>query len=387
MEQITVIGGGVGGLTAAITCAERGARVRLLEAHETLGGRARSTEGPYKANLGPHAIYKGGVLWDWLCERKLMPPLGRPLLTGVRFHYEGEIHRTPPLSLIPPGLRLRGRMAPVDQDFRSWVTDHSDARTAGMLSALAGVYTFHHDPGELSAAFVWERTQRLLLSARPPARFVVGGWTSMVDALERHARSLGVEILTRERVDALPAAPVILALELRDARWLLGDDEHLEWPSGRTLCLDLALREHRGDPYVVSDLESAGWIERFTAPDPSLAPDGEELVQAQMPLRRGEEADEAGVRLEALLDKSFEGWRGRVTWRRRQVMDGRSGALDLPGTTWRDRPAINRGDGIFLCGDQVAAPGCLSEVSWASAIEAATLAVDHARRGALRPAA
>jgi phytoene dehydrogenase-like protein len=383
MQQITVMGGGVAGLTAAITCAEHGADVRLLEARETVGGRARSTEGRYKANLGPHAVYKGGVLWDWLTERDLMPPLARPLLTGARFHYEGAIHRTPPLSLIPPGLRLRGRMAPVDQDFRSWVTDHSDARTADLLSSLAGVYTFHHDPGELSAAFVWERTQRLLLSARPPARFVVGGWNMLVEALERHARSLGVAIVTGERVDALPDLPVIVALELRDARALLGD-ETLQWLSGRTLCLDLGLHERRGDPWIVSDLESSGWIERYTAQDASLAPAGEHLVQAQMPIRPTEDADDAAARLEQLLDASFEDWRDRVTWRRRQVMDGRSGALDLPGTTWRDRPAIDRGDGIFLCGDQVAAPGCLSEVSWASAIDAGALAVEHTRAGAVR---
>lgn len=384
MRQITVIGGGVAGLTAAVTCAERGASVRLFEAHERVGGRARSTDGPHKANLGPHAIYKGGVLWDWLSARDLMPPLARPLLTGVRFHYEGATHRSPPLSLIPPGLRLRGRMAPVDQDFRSWVTDHGDTRTAGLLSSLAGVYTFHHDPGELSAAFVWERSQRLLLSARPPARFVVGGWSTLVDALERHARSLGVAIITGERVDALPDAPVIVALELRDARRLLGDDETLQWLSGRTVCLDLGLRERRGDPWIVSDLESSGWIERYSAQDASLAPAGEQLVQAQMPIRPDESADDAGQRLERLLDASFEAWRGRVTWRRRQVMDGRSGALDLPGATWRDRPAIDRGDGVFLCGDQVAAPGCLSEVSFASAIDAGTLALEHARRGALR---
>ena len=86
------------------------------------------------------------------------------------------------------------------------------------------MYTFHHDPGELSAAFVWERTQRLLLAARPPARFVVGGWATMVRALERHARSLSVKIITGERVDALSATPTIVALELSDARRLLGDD-------------------------------------------------------------------------------------------------------------------------------------------------------------------
>jgi phytoene dehydrogenase-like protein len=304
----------------------------------------------------------------------------------VRFHYEGAVHRTPPLSLIPPGLRLRGRAAPVDQDFRSWVTDHADERTAGFLSALAGVYTFYHDPGELSAAFVWQRTQRLLLSPRPPARFVIGGWTTLVGVLERRARDLGVEIRMGERVEALPDSPAIVALELRDARALLGDDT-LRWPSGRTVCLDLGLRERRGDPWIVSDLESAGWIERYSAQDSSLAPPGEQLVQAQMPLRPGESPDAAGARLDAVLDAALEDWPERVTWRRRQVMDGRSGALDFPGTTWRDRPEIDQGDAVFLCGDQVAADGCLAEVSFASAIQAGARALEAAAVTDRRPAA
>ena len=65
-------------------------------------------------------------------------------------------------------------------------------------------------------------------------------------------------------------------------------------------------------------------------------------------------------------------------------MIARSGALDLPGTTWRDRPAIDRGGGVFLAGDMVAAPGLLSEVAWASAVEAAAGAVAAAERGRLR---
>jgi phytoene dehydrogenase-like protein len=277
-------------------------------------------------------------------------------------------------------------MAPVDQSFRAWVADHSDERTASFLSSLAGVYTFYHDPGALSAAFVWQRTQRLLLTPRPPARFVVGGWSMLVDGLGRRARSLGVEIVTGERADSLPDPPVVVALELRDARRLLGDDS-LEWLSGNTVCVDIGLRERRGDPWIVSDLESSGWIERYTAQDPSLAPAGEQLVQAQMPIRPAESPDAAGARLDALLDLSFEDLRDRVTWRRRQVMDGRSGALHMPGTTWRDRPAIDRGEGVLLCGDQVAADGCLAEVSFASAIEAGRLALEWSRRGAVRQAA
>jgi len=378
MNKITVIGGGVAGLTAAICCAEQGATVRLLEAHDALGGRARSEDGQYKANLGPHAIYKGGTLWNWLNDRELMPPLARPRLTGYRFHYDGVVHRTPPMAMLPTALRLRGRQAPVDQDFRSWVTDHSDARTAHALSSVAGVYTFHHDPGELSAAFVWERSQRLLLNPNSPVRFVVGGWSMLIESLAKRATSLGVEIVTGERVTELPTEPVIVALELKDARALL-DDDTLDWPSGTTVCLDLGLRDRDGDPWIVSDLDSSGWAERYSAQDSSLAPDGETLVQAQMGIRPDESVEDATARLEQMLDASFEEWRGRVTWRRRQVMSGRSGALDLPGTTWQDRPAIDRGSGVYLCGDQVAAPGCLAEVSFASAIEAAGLAVAHDR--------
>jgi phytoene dehydrogenase-like protein len=377
MDRITIVGGGLAGLTAAITAAEAGAPVHLIEAHDALGGRARSTDGPYKANLGPHVIYKDGPLWAWLRDHDLLPPAARPPLGGIRVRWQGDIRRTPPLASIPTVLRLRGREAPVDRAFRDWVADHSDEGTAAMLSAAAGVYTFHHDPGELSAAFVWPRTVRALLTPPPVARYLTGGWGSLVAALESRIRALGVVVETGHRADTLPAPPVIVATELTDAARLLGDEE-LRYPSGRTVCLDLGLTDRRGDPFVVSDLDEAGWVERFTAPDPSLAPPGEQLVQAQMPIRPDESAHAAALRLERLLDGSLECWRERVTWRRRQVMDHRTGALDLPGKTWRDRPAIDRGAGVFLAGDMTAAPGLLSEVAWASGLQAAEKALAHA---------
>ena len=379
--QVTVVGGGLAGLTASIACAEAGLGVRLLEAHDSLGGRARSTDGPYTANLGPHVVYKDGPLWRWLRERDLDPPSAGPPLSGVRFRWEGAVRRTPPLGMLPAVLRLRGRQAPVDADFRGWATRHTDERTAALLSAAAGVYTFHHDPGELSAAFVWKRTVRALLSAPPAARYLIGGWSALVGALERHARALGVTIETGHRVTVLPEPPVIVATELGEARALLGD-ESLHWPSGRTVCLDLGIRSLRGDPFIVSDLDEAGWVERFTAPDRSLAPPGEELLQAQMPIRPDESPERAQLRLERLLDASLDDWRERETWRRRLVMDGRTGALDPPGSSWRDRPAVDRGGGVFLAGDMVAADGMLSEVAWASAIEAARLAVEALPAGA-----
>jgi phytoene dehydrogenase-like protein len=374
MRAVTIVGGGLAGLTSAIACAEEGAGVTLLEAHDSLGGRARTSEGPYRANLGPHVIYKDGPFWSWLSDRGLLPRYAGLPLAGVRFRWEGTSRRTPPIGTLPAVLRLRGREAPVDRDFRSWAAAHTDERTAEMLSAAAGVYTFHHDPGELSAAFVWAHTVRVLLSPPPTARYLVGGWGALVDALAARARELGVAIKTGRRVDSLPEPPVIVATELAQARELLADDS-LTWPSGHTVCMDLGLRHRRGDPFVVSDLDEAGWIERFSAPDPSLAPDGEELVQAQIPIRPGESSDSAGLRLERLLDTCLPDWRPRETWRRRQVMEGRTGALDRPGLSWRDRPAVDRGRGVYLAGDMVAAPGLLSEVSVASALEASRLAL------------
>ncbi len=377
MSQITVVGGGLAGLTAAIACAEGGAKVRLLEAHDALGGRARSADGPYKANLGPHALYSDGPLWGWLAERNLLPANVRPPLGGARFRWQGAAQRTPPLGAIPAILRLRGRRAPIERDFRSWAAGHTDQRTAEMLSSAAGVYTYYHDPGELSAAFVWERTVRLFLSTPPPktmVRYASGGWTGLVAPLERRLRELNVEVQTGKRVETLPEPPVILATELHHASKLLGG-EPLSGLSGRTVCLDVGLSHRRGDPWIVSDLDESGWIGRYSSSDRSVAPDGHELIQTHMPIRPAESTDQAAARLERLIDQSFTDWRGRETWRRRQVMDARSGALDLPGSTWRDRPAVDRGDGVFLAGDMVAAPGLLAEVSWASAVEAGRLAL------------
>jgi phytoene dehydrogenase-like protein len=374
MERITVIGGGLAGLTAAISAAEQGVDVVLLEAHAELGGRARSTDGPYKVNLGPHALLASSPFWRWLGERALLPPHVRPPLSGVRFRWRDDIRRVPAVGAAVAALRLRGREAPIDLDFRSWAGRQVGFEAADQLAHSAGIYTYHHDPGELSAAFIWEPLVRGLLSAPPAARFPVGGWGRIVERMAARAVDLGVELRCGERATELPEPPVIVATELADASALLGDDR-LEWLSGHAVCLDLAVTHRRGDPFVVVDLQETGWVERYTASDPTLAPDGEELIQAMMPVRPGEPADAATARLERLLDQAFADWRDRVTWRRRQVLRGRSSALDMPGQSWRDRPAVDRGGGVFLAGDMVAAPGCLSEISWASAIEAGRLAV------------
>ncbi|MFC8197495.1 FAD-dependent oxidoreductase [Streptomyces sp. NPDC057298] len=385
MHRITVVGGGFAGLTAAITAAEAGAQVTVYEAHHTLGGRARTTEGPYRTNEGPHALYKGGPHWTWLKQRDLigeLAPLPPLEAARLRLRHKGVLRRTPPFPMLKL-LRRTAEQAPVDQDFRTWATNVAGPEGALAAAHYSAVALFHHDPGALSAAFVQERLRRAT-KLPPEAHYPRGGWASVIDRMAARAWNLGVRVETLARVDALPTdhGPVIVATSLDAARGLLKDGS-LTWPSGRTALLDLAVRTRRGDAFAVSDLDAPGWIERFTAQDRTLAPAGEQLLQGQIPIAPHESRAAGIARAEELLDLAFPDWRDRVTYRREALANGRTGAVDFPGTSWRDRPAIDRGDDVYLAGDQVAAPGVLSEVSFNSALEAVSLAFGIRSRAGL----
>jgi phytoene dehydrogenase-like protein len=283
---------------------------------------------------------------------------------------------------VPPWAALRAAplvrrlgAAPVDRSFREWASDWVPHDTVEAVAASAGVLTFDADPGRLSAAFVAERLRRIALRPRPVARYVVGGWSTLIAGLEVAARARGVSVETGARVDTLPDdGPVIVATSLGAARRLL-DDPSLVATGTRTVLLDVGLWARAGDPTIVADLDTGGWLDRFSATDATLAPDGHQLVQCHIGARSAEPLAEGVGRVERLLDASFPAWRDREVWRRRSLVDGQTGAVDLPGSTWRDRPAVDRGPGVALCGDMVAAPGHLAEVSWASAQAAARLAV------------
>jgi hypothetical protein len=262
--------------------------------------------------------------------------------------------------------------APVDSDFRSWATRRWGEADARVLCGAAGAFTYHHDPGELSAAFVAERFARVF-ALPPTVRYVRGGWATLVSALEQHARRLGVRIETASQVDRLPDPPVIIATELRDAAQLLNDPE-LSWPSGSCAVFDVGLRRRRGDPWVVCDTDEVAWIERFSRTDRTLAPPGHELLQTEIGIRPDETLDAALRRLHSTLDAAYPQWHTRSVWSRQAGLDAVTGAVDYPGTTWRDRPRIDRGQDVFLATDMSAAPGLLSEVSVASAL----IAADHA---------
>lgn len=95
--RITLIGGGIAGLTAAIACAEAGIPVHLHEAHQTLGGRSRATAAPYVAHEGAHVFYADGPHYTWLKKRGFVAGFGWPGPTAagkVAFRADGRLRRT-----------------------------------------------------------------------------------------------------------------------------------------------------------------------------------------------------------------------------------------------------------------------------------------------------
>jgi glycine/D-amino acid oxidase-like deaminating enzyme len=386
MAHITIVGGGIGGLTAAVAAREQGHDVTVHEAHDRLGGRAWTTEGERKANWGPHVVYSDGPLWRWLDERGLARPAATfPKLGKLTMRVDGTARRVPPAGVARGLLRLRSAEAPIDRSFTDWAREHvADDRTVAQVASFIGVATFHHDPGSLSAAFVVDRIRRT--TAFPPTvRYIPGGWATLVARLAAHAAALGARIELSSPVDALPQdGPVIVAVPLRAASKLLGED--VSWTGARTALLDVAIAKARGDSFITADLDECGWAEAFSMADSTLAPRDEHLVQTQIGMRPDESLDEAITRAERLLDVGCAGWRERERWRRHAKIDGESGAVDPPGTSWRDRPAIDRGNGVYLVGDMVASPGLLAEVSHAAALTAVDAITNGERPGRQRHA-
>jgi phytoene dehydrogenase-like protein len=208
---------------------------------------------------------------------------------------------------------------------------------------------------------------------------VAGGWSTLAGLLAGRAASLGAQIRTQARVSAVPAGPAILATSLATARQLTGD-RSLTWSSAQVATFDLGLRADGGPGWFrVMDLDDRIYAARYSLADPTLAPPGHELIQITAACSPRERKADAERRVHRLLDQAWPGWRAAVRWQQSCVRTHCTGAIDLPGTTWRDRPAISRSHTLAVATDQSAAPGLLAE----AAITAAQLAVQQLGQTAL----
>jgi phytoene dehydrogenase-like protein len=122
-ERVVILGGGVAGITAALDCAEAGARVTLLEVRRRLGGAAYSFErdGMVLDN-GQHVFMRCCTAYRGLLARlgserhvELQPRLHVPVLSPGRRPTSVSRTRLPAPLHLSWSLARYGRLTPLER--------------------------------------------------------------------------------------------------------------------------------------------------------------------------------------------------------------------------------------------------------------------------------
>ena len=413
--DLAVVGGGLGGLTAATLAAMSGRRVVLYERATGLGGRARSQAltAEHTVNLGPHAIYRGGPALKVLRALGVDAPGGVNRGEGAMGFREGRLHTLPsgPVSLLTTGLlRLPGRLelmrllsgiGRVDVSvlmqvpLAEWLRDTLRERDARELaSAIFRLSTYCADAERLSAGSAIEQLRIGLKGVI----YVDGGWQTLVDAVEQKAREAGVTIVSGSRVEAVTpqrhdeplcelrlaegrterARAVILAVDPEAAARLLDPERGLGIAERlarlvpvRAACLDVALRRLPRSRHLVALGVGQPLYAAVHSHWARLAEGEGAVVQLAKYLDVSKEsAADAEAELEVVLDALQPDWRRELVSRRflpnMTVMHALPTAA-LGGTAGRPAVEVTEAPGIYLCGDWVGPTGMLLDAVLSSA--------------------
>jgi squalene-associated FAD-dependent desaturase len=254
--SVAVIGGGLAGITAALRCADGGARVTLFEGRPRLGGLTHSFKrGDLDVDNGQHVFlrcctsYLGlidrlGVRAGVTLQRRLAIPIVAPGRDRVWLrrdalpapaHLARSLFAYPPLSVaerlrfITAALALRrvdlDAPATDEQSFGAWLTAHGQSRRAiDTMWDLVGIATLNATADDASLALAAKVFQTGLLTRASAADI---GW-SVVPLGELHGtagrRALldaGVELLTSVKVSSV--RPGDASVRPRDASVRPGD--------------------------------------------------------------------------------------------------------------------------------------------------------------------
>ena len=408
--DVVVIGGGLAGLTAALTLGRAGKQVVLLEKAAALGGRAASQQkGDYTFNLGPHALYRSGAAFQFFHEIGLPLAGGLPNQQGALALSNGERYLLPasPASFLKTRLLSAGEKLRVGKALLRLLRDQPEAyagttisdyldllgltgRSRALVETLSRISTYGHAPNKMSADILLYQYQNF---SNGNVLYLDSGWQSLVDGLVDQLAALPVTIRLRQRVNGISETAAGIQLALADGHWLRAGAAILavepeiaaallpDVPlatAGEPVaaaCLDVALRRLPDESFsFAAGLDKPYYYSvHSTAAD--LAPAGHALIHiAKYLAPTGSDATATDAELMALLDQLQPGWRAELSHKRflphlrvvSQLATAAGGGL-----AGRQPVTIAGHDRLFLAGDWVGPDGWLVDASVASARAAA----------------
>ena len=371
-----VIGGGLTGLSAAITAARGGARVSLLEARATLGGRARTDEhSGYLRNEGPRALYLAGHGMKVLRALGVDPTGKSPVITGKVLRADGTMDLLPLGATALARTKLLGTRAKAELvatmgrmmignagthrniSFSQWLDVHTSAmEVRQVLEMMTRLSTYAADLDRLSAEAAIEQSR---IGAKG-VLYLDGGWSQLICALTEIALSVGVQIcrgtsaqfveqqpdgrwLVHLRTGELSATTVIAAgMAPSSVDALLGGASPAvgTWTANAVpviaACLDVCLQRIPVPEQRFGLGLDRPWYLSFHTPYARLAPEGTgEVVHVakyvpSAELGRTPAQDRA--ELEGVLDRMQPGWRDVLVNARYLHRMTVSHAIPAPGT-------------------------------------------------------
>ncbi|HYD47537.1 MAG TPA: NAD(P)/FAD-dependent oxidoreductase [Terriglobales bacterium] len=409
--DVVVIGGGLGGLTAAAYLARSGASVTVCEKARGLGGRAAThQEHGFLWNLGPHALYAGSEGIRALRELEVPFRGHKPSATGAYGVYRGRKHALPggPVSLLITGLlgvkgkleiaRLLGSLPKLEvakatgQSVAEWLLANvRDEVARALVQALFRVSTYANAPKLQDAGTALHQLQ---LALSDGVLYLDGGWQTLVDGLRERAVSAGASLVTGARVAELEHRHgIVEAVRLADGRRIVTDAVVIAGSPGdaaallpqseraqawakqlipvKAACLDLALRRlPQPRATFALGIDQPLYLSVHSAVA-GLAPEGNATVHVAkyLPCGADSEAKSDRAELEALMDTVQPGWRGELVADRflpSMVVTHALVTADMNG--YRGRPAAELDDlsGVYLAGDWVGSQGMLADATIAS---------------------
>ncbi|RKH67342.1 phytoene desaturase family protein [Corallococcus aberystwythensis] len=410
-KKVAVVGGGLGGLTAAALLARGGCEVTLYERSKHLGGRARTTEvDGFRFNLGPHALYRGGAAMRVLERLGVKPPGNIPSPAGAHALREGRLHTLPrgAVTLMTTDvLSLAGKLevakllaglARIDtgplgrMSMREWLETRLTRKDSqALLGALVRVSSYCADFEALSAE---AGLKQLQCATAANVLYVDGGWSTLVDAVERLGREAGVRLELSSRVEAVvlqaggarvegvrladgtvhDADAVVLAGSPADVAALVPGDAVLAMEAREAVPIQAATLElglsalPRPDALFALGLDRPHYVSVHSA-SAKLAPEGGAMVHVAKYLG-GADTEASEAELEAVLDALQPGWRAKVVARRfRPSLTVSAGLPRAVNGGLAGRPAVEvpHVGGLYRVGDWVGAEGMLADASLASA--------------------